>query len=30
MPGMATCEVRTRRWTRIEDEKLIELGDLLP
>ena len=26
MPGMATYEARTRRWTRIEYEKLIDLG----
>ena len=26
MPDMATYEARTRRWTRIEYEKLIELG----
>ena len=30
MPGMATYEVRTRRWTRIEYEKLIDLGIFRP
>jgi Uma2 family endonuclease len=30
MPGMATHEARTRRWTRIEYEKLIDLGIFRP
>ena len=30
MPGMVTHAVRTRRWTRIEYEKLIELGIFRP
>jgi Uma2 family endonuclease len=30
MPGMATYEARTRRWTRIEYEKLIDLGIFRP
>ena len=30
MPGMATYEARTRRWTRIEYEKLIGLGIFPP
>ena len=30
MPGMGTYEARTRRWTRIEYEKLIDLGIFRP
>jgi Uma2 family endonuclease len=30
MPGMATYMARTRRWTRIEYEKLIDLGIFQP
>jgi hypothetical protein len=30
MPGMATYEARTRRWTRIGYEKLIDLGIFRP
>ena len=30
MPGMTTYEARTRRWTRIEYEKLIDLGIFRP
>jgi Uma2 family endonuclease len=30
MPGMATYGARTRRWTRIEYEKLIDLGIFRP
>ena len=30
MPGMATYMARTRRWTRIEYEKLIDLGIFRP
>jgi hypothetical protein len=30
MPGMATYMAKTRRWTRVEYEKLIELGIFQP
>ena len=30
MPAMATHEARTRRWTRVEYEKLIDLGIFQP
>ena len=30
MPPMATYETKTRRWTRVEYEKLIDLGAFQP